>query len=400
MIERIQINGFKSIVEMQLELGRVNCFIGANGVGKSNILEAIGVLGAAANGKVDDESLLRRGVRPGVPRLYKTSFASQKTPVHIGFTASGSEELTAKRKTYHPEYQISLLNPLEQPQPAWNFKTERLSGEKELVADGVRNKKSLNPSMGMAALQLVTVSADDPVAKFMARLQQYVIYTPNTPTLRSLLSDPQAHRPLGLSGGSLADAFKKFKKDILDNDDEIADEIYGLIDWVSHIESAKEAGEILSPAVARSGDILKFTDRFMRKGSNKLSAHDASEGALYILFFAIICLSPQTPKFLAIDNMDQALNPRLIKSLTEKICRWLTRANSDRQILFTAHNPAVLDGLDLTHDQVRLFAVDRNSFGYTTIRRIQLSQELLKLNHEYPLSRLWMNGKLGAVPNV
>lgn len=57
MIRTIKIEGFKSIPSMTLELGRVNCFIGANGVGKSNIIEAIGVLGAAANGKVDYESL-------------------------------------------------------------------------------------------------------------------------------------------------------------------------------------------------------------------------------------------------------------------------------------------------------------------------------------------------------
>jgi predicted ATPase len=81
MIQSIQIDGFKSIVSQTLEVGRVNCFIGANGVGKSNVLEAIGVLGAAANGKVDDEALLRRGVRPGVPRLYKTSFESVIVPV-------------------------------------------------------------------------------------------------------------------------------------------------------------------------------------------------------------------------------------------------------------------------------------------------------------------------------
>ena len=65
MIRTIQIDGFKSIESEPLELGRVNCFIGANGVGKSNILEAVGVLGAAASGKVDDESLMRRGVRAG-----------------------------------------------------------------------------------------------------------------------------------------------------------------------------------------------------------------------------------------------------------------------------------------------------------------------------------------------
>jgi len=82
MIRTIRVDGFKSISSMNIELGRVNCFIGANGVGKSNILEAIGVLGAAANGVVDDEALLRRGVRPGLPKLYKTSFKSVRTPAH------------------------------------------------------------------------------------------------------------------------------------------------------------------------------------------------------------------------------------------------------------------------------------------------------------------------------
>lgn len=52
MIRTIQIDGFKSIAAMTLPLGRVNCLIGTNGVGKSNILEAIGVLGAAANGLI------------------------------------------------------------------------------------------------------------------------------------------------------------------------------------------------------------------------------------------------------------------------------------------------------------------------------------------------------------
>ena len=74
MIRTIQIDAFKSLYAVTLELGRVNCFIGANGAGKSNILEALGILGAAANGVVKDEALLQRGVRPGLPRLYKTSF--------------------------------------------------------------------------------------------------------------------------------------------------------------------------------------------------------------------------------------------------------------------------------------------------------------------------------------
>ena len=69
-------------------------------------------------------------------------------------------------------------------------------------------------------------------------------------------------------------------------------------------------------------------------------------------------------------------------------------------MLFTAHNPAVLDGLDLTDPEVRLFAVERNSNGLTCYRRIELTPALLAMNQQYPLSRLWLMGHLGAVPNV
>jgi predicted ATPase len=133
---------------------------------------------------------------------------------------------------------------------------------------------------------------------------------------------------------------------------------------------------------------------------NTLTAYDASEGALYVLFSAALCLAPTSPKLLAVDNLDQALNPRLIARLTERLAGWLKATDPERQLLFTAHNPAVLDGLDLADDEVRLFAVERNSDGHTCLRRVTLSDDLLKLNKEYPLSRLWMMGHLGAVPNV
>ena len=60
----------------------------------------------------------------------------------------------------------------------------------------------------------------------------------------------------------------------------------------------------------------------------------------------------------------------------------------------------MLDGLDLNDPEVRLFAVDRTQQGHTCVRRIVLSEALRQQLHSYPLSRLWMMGHLGAVPNV
>lgn len=388
MIQTITINGFKSIPEMTLELGRVNCFIGANGVGKSNILEAIGILGAAANGVVDAEALSRRGVRPGLPRLYKSSFEGLRTPAHIGLSATRPDGA---------KYSISLLNPLDNPKPAWEFKTEYLSdGNAEIIADGVRNKKNLNPMAGLAALKSVELDTISPAFRLMHSLKNYSIYCPNTPTLRGIISDPQSREPLGLSGGRLAEAFVQFKKEV---DDEL-DSVLELIDWVEDIDVSTSVVELLSPFVGRSNWSIKFTDRFMRKGRNTLTAYDASEGALYILFCAILCMSANSPKLLAIDNIDQALNPRLVTRLASRLNHWLLASKKRRQLLFTAHNPAVLDGLDLADDSVRLFAVDRNSEGHTRVTRIVMTDKLAELNTQFPLSRLWMMGRLGAVPNV
>jgi predicted ATPase len=392
MIRTIHIQSFKSIVDQTLELGRLNCLIGANGVGKSNFLEAIGILGAAANGRVDDEAIVRRGVRAGLPRLYKTSFEAGRIPPHITLEARSIDEAV---------FRVALLNPLDKPEPAWSFKSEVLSeGASNLVSRGVRGDKSnLAATAGLSALKLVELPGASAGAVLLQTLQAYAIYCPNTPALRATVQDPQMRPPVGLSGGGLAEAFQDLRR-ALGDDDERLDQVFDLIDWVRDISATEAASSLLSPSVARGKNVLKFTDRFMKGNRNTLTAYDASEGALYVLFAAVLCLSASTPRLLAVDNLDQALNPRLLSRLTGRLSGWLESADPERQLVFTAHNPAVLDGLDLTDDEVRLFAVERNSDGHTCMRRVTLSDELRKLNEQHPLSRLWMMGNLGAVPNV
>lgn len=392
MIRELKIRGFKSITALDIELGAVNCFIGANGVGKSNVLEAVGVLGAAANGKVDDESLLRRGVRPGLPRLFKSSFQDFRSLPHIGLEAIDQTGAT---------YRVSLLNPLESPDPAWSYKTETLTdGANTIVTDGVRSRGNLNPKAGLAAVSMVSLPASSPATHLMQQLQQFAIYCPNTPTLRGLLPDPQTREPVGLAGGRLAEAVADLRKWSDDIQNEVMEDILSLADWALDVSTSRSVQTLLSSSVARGQEVLKFKDRFMASTRNELTAFDASEGVLYVLFAAALCLSPRGPGLFAIDNLDQALNPRLVTALTSRLIDWLGSASAPRQLMFTAHNPAVLDGLDLDNNNVRLFAVDRDSSGHTVVRRLEMTSELRKMNCDFPLSRLWMMGHLGAVPNV
>lgn len=53
-IQTLKIKNFKSIKSMKLDCKRINLFIGQPNVGKSNILEAIGLLSFIGNGKQEN----------------------------------------------------------------------------------------------------------------------------------------------------------------------------------------------------------------------------------------------------------------------------------------------------------------------------------------------------------
>lgn len=74
-VNRVHIKNFKSIVDLSLDLAPVNVFIGENGSGKSNILEALAFAGAAAANKLDNEFLVSRGIRVTDPRFMRSAFA-------------------------------------------------------------------------------------------------------------------------------------------------------------------------------------------------------------------------------------------------------------------------------------------------------------------------------------
>jgi len=175
-----------------------------------------------------------------------------------------------------------------------------------------------------------------------------------------------------------------------------------MIDWINDFDTTSNVNAMLSPSIARPKNVIRFSDRFMKGNYNHLTAYDASEGVLYILFCAVLTLSPNSPYCLAIDNLDQTLNPRLVLNLTRLLGKWITEGESQRQIFVTVHNPAVLDGLRLQDDRIRLFTVDRNNRGHTEISRVTITEELLELsnNKGWPLSRLWVMGHLGGVPNL
>ena len=396
MLESLSIRAFKSLEDVTVDLGLVNVFIGANGSGKSNLLEALGVLSAAADGKVDDQTLLARGVRPGLPAFYKSAFpAIQGKTAHL-YLYFGARSARAG-------YEVSLDNPRNEPAPAWRFETEQWDDNGVTLAGrSTADETRTNPERGLAALKAVEIT-EGAALDLLSLLQGYVMFSPATPVLRGVAPETQPRKPVGLSGGNLPQAISELleqrthdKRSI-----RICREVLELIDWAESFDSTPASRLSLSPAASTSSIVIRFRDRFMQKDRNVLSGYDVSEGALYALFLAVVAGHEASPGLCAVDNADHGLNPRMARALMERFCQWYIHMNEPRQILLTTHNPLILDGLPLQDDRIRLFTVSRTNSGRTSVRRVVVDDSLLeKAKQGWSLSRLWVMGHLGGVPDV
>jgi predicted ATPase len=87
MISKVSISNYKSIQQLEIPLSKVNVFIGENGSGKSNILEAIGMACSAETGQLTTENLFNRGMRVAKPALTFTSLLgkNQQKKIEINF---------------------------------------------------------------------------------------------------------------------------------------------------------------------------------------------------------------------------------------------------------------------------------------------------------------------------
>lgn len=412
MITAITLKDFKSIHLLEdLPLGQVNVFVGANGSGKSNFLEAVGVLSAAASGIVDDQALMRRGVRPGVPALYKFSQKNERLPLAIVLSATYQP---AKNKP-QTAYRVRLHNPAENPQPRWQYKNERImhAGQQLLGRaprgatlgfgpERSKEKEHVDVHRGYASLKRGSAVLHGAPQALLEILDDYAIFSPTTPTLRGVAPDTAPRRPVGLYGGQLAEAVKSLLHTQKERFGTLElDELLELLDWVENFYVGSPSKNILSPSVPTTRQIIRFQDAWMHEKRNALSGYDASEGALYILFMLVLAMHTDSPHFLAIDNFDQSLHPLLARELTKVFCQQVLAAEKPRQVLLTTHNPLVLNGLNLWDERIRLFVVDRVE-GATQIKRLNINATLITALKEkrVTLSDLWVMGRLGGVPRL
>ena len=359
MIETITVKNFKSITDMTLSLGNVNVFIGANGSGKSNILEAIAMVAAERSAQIEVNSMIQKGIRIAKPDLMISSFYGQPSNNTINVNISGTEGERIK-------YAVTNLTP-EDIYSTWNapWSTGARRGN---IKEAVKKTDKLKEY-----------------------LSKYLIYSLSINALRGLTSDSLQY-PLGLNGEGLDVLLNNIPKEEIM---QIKESAKDYISWIEDIFfDNEEIYKMQGYKLGRSKSNLYFRDKFMQKKNNLFSAENANEGALELLFYLTLFISRKTPDFFAIDNIENGLNPRLCRFLMKKICELAVK--NGKQVLITTHNPAILDGLNLNDGSQRLYVVTRNDEGKTQAKRIQTKEQTGE--QRMMLSEMWMKGLIGGVP--
>ncbi len=391
MIREIRIKNFKSVESLKLELGRFNVMIGSNGSGKSNILEAITFGSAVTSVKLTNEFLTTRGIRTTEPGLMLSAFSNQSLEeaivinflddknenvgYNIGWFAETETWVGRNSISYHDESGGSSIFGGYQ---LWSeFKDFHLG----------RRANALNqwePESKFVTFALDQLSIREKFIEDNA-LSNFLIFAPENYFLRNVDSENQI-KPLGIRGEGLIHHLAKIGLKNSHFFEEIKEGLK-LIEWFDDIEFDRAADGYFTGRI-------KIKDIYLEDGIKTFDLRSANEGFLYLLFYLTLFISDETPKFFAIDNIDNALNLKLASDLMQVLYKLAIK--HDKQVIFTTHNPAILDGLNLNDSEQRLFVVSRNAEGRTQTLRIE-KKPTPENGHSVKLSEQFLRGYIGGL---
>lgn len=396
MIKEIKIENFKSIQSLNLELGQLNVFIGANGSGKSNILEGIALGSAVSEGKGDNEFLAARGIRVVSEAQMKSGFNKLESKILFEFLISGFKyiipiEYNSKKWVEQKNTNYIDIDSQKIKKEGVAKMLEQKTNNKDIIEafNLIMDSKTEELDMSkLSTLQLDNIVALGNIAKEINSEKKayldFFIFAPENTFLRRFEEETQI-KPLGIRGEGL---FKEIAEMAVHKPEQFAkiNQYLQLFDWFEGFEIPND--------LKFTEQRIKIKDQFLEEGLQYIDQRSANEGFLYLLFYLTLFISDDTPKFFAIDNIDNAMNPKLGRELI-KLLAQLAKEHG-KQVILTTHNPAILDGLNLNDETQRLFVISRNAEGHTKALRIH-KDPIVKDKIPVKLSEQFLRGYIGGL---
>lgn len=401
ILEGLTIQNFRSLKNITLGktfeyqegdlLPRLMAVIGANGVGKSTLLDALGFVGDCLNDGV--EAACDRAHRGGFERLrtkgvnepirfeirYRENKGSRPISysLHIDTDAKGRvcvvyERLRQRRKGQPNGRPYSFLELTDGSGYVW-------TGDEHGGVEG--NEKT---SVRMSDRQVLGISTlgtlkDHPrISLFRAFLAGWYLsyFVPELARSQPMSgADPHLNR----KGDNLAKYLRYIERERPLGFKAALDLIATKLPGVESIRSDK----------TQDGRLLL---EFQAQGYDKpFYQEDMSDGSLKLLAYLLLMEDPEPAPLIGIEEPENGLHHQLLAILAQELQAFALRERGP-QILVTTHSPYFVDAL--TPDEV--WILDKGADGYSTVTRASDIRGVLELYAEgVPTGSLWYSNHFG-----
>lgn len=360
MIRKVRIENFKSIQNLDIELGRFNIFLGESGTGKSNILEAIAMGMAASQDKLDLSFLESQGIRVTEPRFMRSAFENQEVAQEIKIQLEDGKRVA--------EYRLVSEN---KTNPKWidlnnNFRHNTLNHLKEKtlnLATEVNKRKSNKEKKSTEKEVWSLVDQWINEQQRQKKEHNFVIYCPDE---RGMLKNTPSRSLPNLS--IYGEGLLALLDDLAEKEPQKLNTIRQYTEGLNWLE------DFYAYPSSKGDPSLKIKDIYVRNPITYFPPHCSPSSFLFLLFYFTIFISRESPTFFGIENMSRSLPPHWLGQLTPLLIK--IAEENQKQAIINTHHADWLKCFAWNDSVFKVYKVWRNTEGRTQVQAIKSKKEL------------------------
>ncbi len=390
-LKQIRVDGYKNLINCVLDLGDFNVLVGPNNSGKSNLLEAIHVLGLISFGGPEDRKRILGGRTPRRTADFSISHLEgyKDKPITIGITF----EMLVGRMLWMGDYDITVHGVFSEEEKGFiaserlvakpcgraGRKTEYISRSDQqfaiLTKSGRKKQHKITQDNSCLSVLPSLYPHYEELPSELVEFHYAIEWLARTPVfalspseLRREMDEETPIRDSKVSAfdlGLILDDIKEhgayyelFRESVCD--------IMALESIYLHVDVKK------APSKKAESDGTEKRIRYVvvkRRGDRPALIEEYSDGTLVIAaILAALCYRKRRGPVLCIEELETCLHPAAL----EKLLRFLRDHAEKWPILITTHSPYVLNCVD--PEDVDVAIVDET--GATHFEKVHNTKQL------------------------
>lgn len=317
MLTRVRVRNYKSLADVDVELGPLTVLVGQNSTGKSNFVDALHFLSDAVTVGLD-ETVSRRGgaevIRCVVCQPHYTGISFD---LHFEFGEEAGEyhlELAEKDAEYQVKREKAVLG---------GTGYESQQGRFNWIGDGAKQPLPWGDQTRLLLPLLSTGTNDFRIWDFLDGIGYYSVFP-------DLIRDPQRIWPPGRlanAGYNLSSVLRHIQKDHPDVFQRLRDALVAMVPGIKDIDIEMIRGYLFVKLLYQYGDEMQG-----------FHLSQESDGTVRLLTLLTALYQVPTPSLITIEEPELAVHPGALKMLYEVI----EEASERTQIIITTHSPDLI----------------------------------------------------------